>query len=108
METKNKKIVKRIVITVIINGFIVGCNSIDKEYIESNLWQYEKGFQIGKGDFVEFQKLGIYTISNDTIFIRNQPIVIVTKLDKKTNEMTIRSIETKAVGIYVNTDEFRK
>lgn len=99
---------KRSIISIIFIYFIVGCNSIDKKYIESNLWQYEKGFQIGKGDFVEFQKLGLYKISSDTIFKNNQPSAIVIKLDKKSNEMIIRSIETKEEGVYVNTDEYRK
>jgi hypothetical protein len=88
--------------------FLSGCNSIDTEYIKSNLWQYEDGFKIGQGDFVDFKKLDFYKLKGDTIYLKNKPCAIVFKLDKKLNEMWIRSIESKKTGIYINTDEFRK
>lgn len=78
----------------------------DLKYVEANQWQYESGFKIGEGDFVEFSRdNSIFQLKHDTIYFRDKPRAIVTQTNKKFYQMTVTSLDGHATGEYLNTDE---
>ncbi len=83
-------------------------NEIDVEYIKSNQWIHLEGFKIGQGDYIKFNETETFKIKDDTILYRDVPRAVVIKLNKKVNEMIVRSINGSEEGTYINTDEFRK
>lgn len=80
-------------------------SSIDRKYIEENLWSYKSGFKVGKGDFISFSKNNIFELKGDSIYYNNKPIAIVKSVDKKNFLMHLKSIDGKEHGIYRNVNE---
>jgi hypothetical protein len=79
----------------------------DLEYVRNNQWQYDKGFKIGAGDFIEFGlDTLVFTLKKDTIFYKGKARAIVTSTNKHFFEMTVKSIDNKEKGFYANTEEF--
>lgn len=80
----------------------------DIEYIQTNQWQYESGYKIGEGDFLEFDIDTVFVLQSDTIVYKSVPKATIVRLDKYLNEIEIRSLNTKQSGIYVNSEEYTK
>ncbi len=90
---------------------LISCSSesIDLDYIKSSEWQYDKGFKIGEGDFVSFEKGGkVFDLKDKTIYFKYQPRAIIKTVNKKNKEMIIESLDKKEKGIYINVEEFTK
>jgi len=101
---------KKIILYIFLS-MMASCNSdpIDLDYIKSSGWQYDRGFKIGEGDFLSFDKESkVFSIKDKTIFYKGQARAIIKRLDKKNNEMIIHSIEGKVSGVYINIAEFTK
>ena len=79
----------------------------DMEYVKTSLWQWDTGFKIGEGDFVDFDTTNFYTISNDTIFRKGVPRCIVIETDKDRYSMKIESLAGE-LGYYFDSEEFTK
>lgn len=78
-------------------------------YIRSSLWQYESGFRIGQGDFIEFGiDDNIYEICGNKIFYKNEYKADIVSISKFNSTFTIKSIKTNEIGVYTNTNEFLK
>ena len=76
-------------------------------YVKSALWQWDKGFKIGDGDFVDFDTTNFHTISHDTIFREGVPRCIIIEADKANYLMKVRSLSGK-IGYYADSEEFTK
>src|SRR4051812_1193165 len=65
----------------------LGCscnNKHDYAYVRSHLWNYDTGFRVGEGDFVEFQNDSkLFELKEDTIFYKGMPREIIKSVDKK-------------------------
>jgi hypothetical protein len=99
-----------IVTAILILAF--GLNSCDRkkvdiEYVKSALWQWDEGFKIGDGDFVDFDTTNFHTISHDTIFRKGVPRCIIIKTDKANYLMKVRSLTGK-IGYYADSEKFTK
>ncbi|GAB2816942.1 hypothetical protein GCM10027043_17010 [Ferruginibacter profundus] len=86
---------------------LCSCKHADLNYVQSNLWQWDSGYKIGDGDFVEFDTSNYYRLSHDTIFRQGIPKCIVMWTDAKGYEMKVKSF-TGQTGLYINTVEFTK
>jgi hypothetical protein len=85
----------------------LSCHHADLKDVQSNLWQWDSGYKIGDGDFVDFDNSTYYKLSNDTIFKEGIPKCIVVWTDAKNYEMKVKSFDGQT-GIYINTEEFTK
>jgi hypothetical protein len=81
---------------------LLSCKSeIDYTYVKNTVWEYEKGFKIGRGDIVLFEKSqNLFVLKDDTIFYNGKPRALIKKLDKRHFQMTISSIDNKQTGFY--------
>jgi|GEM_PF-1198624 len=86
---------------------LISCKkNLDLNYIKSKTWSYERGFKIGKGDFVLFYKNDqLFDLKHDTIFYKGAPRAIITDLSKEKYTMKVKSIDGKAIGEYRNPEE---
>ena len=91
---------------LIVTSLIFSCNQKDLDYVKYNTWQYDSGFKIGDGDFVQFESPEIFKLSQDTIYFKGRPKALVKSTSKKKNEMKITSVDTKRSGVYINIKEF--
>lgn len=79
---------------------------LDLNYIKSKTWSYERGFKIGKGDFVLFDENNrLLDLRNDTIYYEGKPRAIIVELNKELYSLKVRSIDGKASGEYRNPEE---
>jgi hypothetical protein len=69
------------------------------------MWSYDGGFKIGEGDFVEFEKSGLFKLQQDTVYYKDSPRAIVKRLNKYFYQMTISSLDGKQTGSYTNIEE---
>jgi hypothetical protein len=83
------------------------CHHADLNYVQSNLWQWDSGYKIGDGDFVDFDNSAYYKLSHDTIFREGIPKCIVVWTNAKNYEMKVKSFAGQT-GIYINTEAFTK
>ena len=84
--------------------FLSSCkHSIDTDYIKNTGWSYDKGYRIT--DFINFKQGLGYSIKGDTIFFENKPRAIIIALDKKGFNLTIRSLDGKNIGHYMDEKE---
>jgi len=84
--------------------FLASCKpKIDIEYIKSTGWSYSDGYRVT--DYCTFDKSGYYSIKNDTLFVDNIPRAIIICLDKKSYNLTIRSLDGKQIGHYMDDRE---
>ena len=98
-----KKIIPACVLLVV----LYSCKHADLNYVQSNLWQWDSGYKIGDGDFVEFDTSNYYRLSHDTILREGIPKCIVVRTDAQNYEMKIKSFAGQT-GIYINTEAFTK
>jgi len=88
---------------------LASCNHIDYEYIKKKIWNYDSGYRVGKGDFILFKSdQNLFKIKKDTIYYENRAVALITKLDKKLYNLTIKSIESNEIGLYRNDEESLK
>jgi hypothetical protein len=81
-----KIIIKNIVMPILTVAIgLTSCQSkkVDINYVKSALWQWDKGFKIGDGDFVDFDTSNFHTISHDTIFRKGIPRCVIIETDKE-------------------------
>lgn len=81
---------------------------IDTVYVKSALWSWSKGFKVGDGDFIEFEKSNFYTLKGDTILRKGVPRATIIKLDKKNFLMKIKTLDGKQEGEYRDEAESLK
>lgn len=74
-------------------------------YVNEKMWSYDRGFKIGEGDIVDFEKPGLFKLRQDTIYYKETPKAIVKRLNKYFYEMTISSLDGKQTGRYRNVEE---
>lgn len=78
----------------------------DLKYVRENLWQYDDGFKIEKGDFIEFDTANFgYELQHDTIFLNGQPQALIVRTNKYFYHMIVSTLDGKLTGVYSNTDE---
>jgi len=95
---------KRIFIFLCSLIFLASCKpKIDIEYIKSTGWSYSDGYRVT--DYFTFDKSGYYSIRNDTLFVDNKPRAIIIRLDRKFYNLTIRSLDGKKTGNYMDDEE---
>jgi hypothetical protein len=82
----------------------------DFEFVKANQWQYDNGYRIGEGDFLEFNDSTdrFSSLRNDTILINGLPRGRVVRLNRARNKITISSLANGQTGIYINSEEFTK
>lgn len=80
---------------------------VDIEYVKSALWQWEQGFKIGDGDFVNFDTSDFHTISHDTIFRKGIPRCIIVETNRSKYLMKVKSL-TGEIGYYTDSEQFTK
>ncbi len=102
----------QITFPIAILTMVFGLNScenkkVDTRYVKSALWQWDKGFKAGDGDFIDFATTNFNTISHDTIFRKGVPTCIVIETDKARYLMKIKSL-TGEIGYYADSEEFTK
>ena len=102
-----KKVMKLICILLCLT--LISCNKkkVDTDYVKSALWQWNKGFRIGDGDFIDFDTTKFHTISHDTIFRKGVPRCVIIETDKKKYLMKVISM-TGEIGYYDDSEEFTK
>jgi hypothetical protein len=84
--------------------FLFSCKKpLDVDYIKSTGWSHDKGYTIT--DFINFKQGLGYSLNGDTIFFENKPRAIITSLDKKGFDLTIRSLDGKDIGHYMDERE---
>ena len=73
---------------------LASCESkkVDINYVKSAVWQWDKGFKIGDGDYVHFDKTDFHTISHDTIFRKGIPRCLIIETDKEKYLMIVKSL----------------
>jgi hypothetical protein len=98
---------KKIISVCTLVPLLFSCHHIDPNYVQSNLWQWDSGYKIGDGDFVDFDTSAYYNLSHDTIFREGIPNCIVVWTDAKSYQMKVKSF-TGQTGLYINTEEFTK
>ena len=87
--------------------FIASCKSnIDIEYIKSTGWSYDKVYRVT--DFISFKQGLSYSINGDTIIFENKPRAIIISLDKGAYDLTIKSLDGKNIGHYMDEREMSK
>jgi hypothetical protein len=94
-------------ISIVLLNFSCSNDKPDLKYVKDSVWVWDKGFSIGKGDFVEFGKSELFQLFTDTITYRGKPVCTVISTDKKTYSMTVKSF-TGEIGFYADTREFTK
>ncbi|MGN6567878.1 MAG: hypothetical protein ACTHJ0_07995 [Flavipsychrobacter sp.] len=84
--------------------FLLSCQGIDMEYINANVWEYDRGCKFGTpgGGAIVFDSKGICHVSRDTLIINNKPIGIISKLDKRKGELYLKAIDNDSVGVFYN------
>lgn len=87
---------------------VSSCNRVDVDYVKSNLWQHEKGFKVGKGDFIDFDNNTVFDLKSDTIYYKGRPRAVIVDVDSIENTLLLFDVESKAEGLYVNTQEFTR
>jgi hypothetical protein len=91
-------------ILFVISLFVVSCkHSIDTDYIKSTGWAYSEGYRVT--DFLTFDASGYYSIRHDTLFIHGKPRAVIIDLDKESYDLTIRSLDGKKEGHYMDERE---
>lgn len=80
-------------------------SSPDLSYVKEKMWSYNGGFKIGKGDFIDFEKSGLFKLQQDTIYYNGEPRAIVSRLNKHFYEMIVSSLDGKQTGTYINIEE---
>jgi hypothetical protein len=98
-------LLNRQLITSIYSIAISHISSPDLSYVKKEMWSYNGGFKVGKGDFVEFEKSGLFKLQQDTIYYNGEPRAIIKRLNKHFYEMTVSSLDGKQTGTYINTEE---
>lgn len=85
---------------------IVSCSKakFDPSYVRSASWQWDMGYKIGDGDFIDFDTSGFYVLSHDTILRKGIPKCVILAVDTSLFEMQVRSFEGD-LGYYHNTAE---
>jgi len=88
---------------------LTSCESkkVDIEYVKSASWQWDKGFKIGDGDFVDFDTTDFHTISHDTIYRKGIPRCVIIETSKDSYLMKVKSL-TGEVGYYGDSEQFTK
>lgn len=90
------------------NLFSIGWSYISKpdlKYVKEKEWEYDAGFQIGEGDFVEFDSSNFFQLRHDTIFYKGSPRARVLRINKRFYEMKVKSIQGDSLGTYINIEE---
>jgi len=59
---------KKFIVACILLVVLYSCKDANLNYVQSNLWQWDSGYKIGDGDFVEFDTSNYYRLSHDTYF----------------------------------------
>ena len=83
---------------------LLGCqrNHIDIIYVKSIEWQYENGYKVGMGDFMDFTNENTgFKIVNDTIYFLNEPNAIILSVKKRSRELIVRSFDGRK-GKYIS------
>lgn len=106
MMFRKHRITSLLFISIVV---LCSCNkkTVDIDYAKSAVWQWDKGFKIGDGDFVDFDTTNFHTISHDTIFRKVVPICIIIETDKANYLMKVKSL-TGEVGYYEDIEQFTK
>ena len=99
--------IKKNIPACILLFFLYSCKHADLNYVKTNLWQWDSGYKIGDGDFIEFDTSNYYRLSHDTIIREGIPKCTVTWTDAKSYEMKVRSFNGE-YGLYINTEEFSR
>lgn len=87
--------------------FTLSCgNAIDSNYIKNQTWQYDSGYKVTKGDFLEFSDR--ITLKNDSIMILGVCHGIVLEENRSDNELIVKSPKNSEKGVYINSIEFTK
>ena len=86
--------------------FITSCyNNSNTNYVKSKVWSYDRGFKLGKGDFITFDTSRIFELRGDTIFYQGKPGARIQNIDRKNFVMNLRSLDGKQDGTYRNVEE---
>lgn len=84
-------------------------DSFDASYVRSKTWSYDGGFKVGKGDFIIFHnKEKLFDLKGDTIYYEGKPRAIVKSIDKSAFSMTVKSLDKKEIGTYIDLDAARE
>lgn len=76
------------------------CKLSFDDYVKSkDAWVYKSGYNI---DDMNFNLDSGFSIKNDTIFFENKPKAIVTDVSRLKGELTIKSLDGKQTGHYVD------
>jgi hypothetical protein len=75
-------------------------NRIDVKHIESTEWMYNNGYNAA--DLLRFDSSNLCSIKKDTLFVDGQPRALIINLDKKANDLTVRSLDGKKEGHYID------
>lgn len=95
---------KVILLFFILISCLTSCKSnIDVEYLKSTDWIYNDGYRVT--DFFTFDKSGYYSIKCDTILVDGKPRALIIDLNKKGHDLTIKSLDGKKIGHYMDERE---
>jgi hypothetical protein len=90
-------IITPVIIYMLYNG--IKYSNLNK-YIIDNVWVYEKGGKIGKGDFVEFGYNLSFIFKRDTFYVKNKPTSILLKKCLFQNRILIQNLSSNEIGSY--------
>lgn len=98
-----KKIISFYIVVLILAGCYTKPTKIDLGQIKNELWVFEKGYKIGKGDFIEFSDSSLYKLNADSIYSHNKFIGKVIGYNKSRREIKISNING-SISYYYNHD----
>ena len=83
--------------------WIYSCNqNIDSDFVRNNIWSYEGGFKLGKGDFIIFGvKEKMIELKGDTIYYEGFPKATIERFNLERHFMKIKSLQSGQIGSYV-------
>jgi hypothetical protein len=82
------------------------CQSIDEKMLTKAVWQYDSGYKIGQGDFIEFDDSNFCKIRDNVVYYNNQARAEVESVSNY--QLDVISIQTREKGVYLNTRQFTK
>jgi hypothetical protein len=97
----NKKVIKNILLLIAV--FFMIFTIFKHIWITNTVWEFERGYKVGQGDFIEFNS-NMYSLKLNSVYrkgIKNSKII---KFNILNGELWLKDHKCDRIGIYVDRD----
>jgi hypothetical protein len=80
--------------------------SIDPNYLNNKMWVYNTGLRLGNRDILNLFEKKYFFCRNDTIFFQGAPFAKVISINKRYDQIKLKSCNNDSTGTYIDLNKF--